>query len=66
MKLHGKIIISAIALTFSGHFSNLTARGPIDQHLIDEAMPMVDKAPDGFFCGGAVYQQPDRDECARD
>lgn len=49
MKLCKKIIVSSIALAFAAQFSTLTAKSPIDQQLIDNAMPMVVKASDGLF-----------------
>jgi len=49
MKLQKLIIVSAITLALAGHFSTLTARDSIDQRLIEEAMPMVEKTTDSFL-----------------
>jgi hypothetical protein len=49
LKLQKLIVVSAITLVLAGQFSTLTAKNSIDQRLIDEAMPMVEKTTDSFL-----------------
>ena len=49
MKLRKRVIVSTIALALASQFSALSAKAPVDQQLISEAMPMIDKAVQGFF-----------------
>ncbi|MEN8133874.1 MAG: tail fiber domain-containing protein [Pseudomonadota bacterium] len=44
-----KVVINVIALMLLGHYPAPAAGGPVDKRIINEAMPMVDESPGGFF-----------------
>ena len=49
MQFRKTILISTIVLALAGQFSTSMAREPVDQGLIDAAMPMVEIVASGFF-----------------